>query len=168
MGSMSAPNGWVTRPRAGAVRLQLLEFDAHVRERPGVDGSARIRVALLRPRDQAWAFGRAPDETIVINGSAARQVYVGRRDMAAGLADAAAGPIALQRLHTGLPLNGSQNSSGAPIVDHGRTYCFTRNPSAGRLSTRPPRRSGKEERIRSPVRLCRADRRLRNATPPNR
>jgi hypothetical protein len=280
---------------------KLPEFDAHVRERPGFDGSTRIRVALLRPRDQAWSFGRALDETIVINGSAAarqkgtnylpvdyatartgggidraetaavaafrphivlaiagereivaildaierslepsaprplywgwtphgglvefirgnderrprvyayapglpatpeqrerqrtaaadfarefpgapialvfnhyggpyqimyaaaaagarrqsrltgadlargigatqtpgaRQVYIGRRDLAAGLADAAVGPIALQNLYPAKPLNWSQNSSGAPMVDHGRIYCFTRNPSTGAL-----------------------------------
>jgi hypothetical protein len=63
----------------------------------------------------------------------ARQVYIGRRDLAAGLADAATGPIALQSLHPGLPLNWSQNSSGAPMVDHGRIYCFTRNPNTGAL-----------------------------------
>jgi hypothetical protein len=291
-------------PRASYTPMilkKLPEFEAHVRERPGFDGSARIRVALLRPRDQAWSFGRALDETIVINGSAAarqkgtnylpvdyatartgggidrdetaavaafrphivlaiagereivaildaierslepsaprplywgwtphgglidfigsnddrrarvysyapglpvtpeqgerrriaaadfarefpgvpialvfnhyggsyqimyaaaaagarrqsrltgadlargigatqtpgaRQVYIGRRDLAAGLADAAAGPIALQSLHPGLPLNWSQHSSGAPMVDNGRIYCFTRNPSTGAL-----------------------------------
>jgi hypothetical protein len=63
----------------------------------------------------------------------ARQVYVGRRDLVAGLADAAAGPLALQSLHPAHPLNWSQNSSGAPNVDHGRMYCFTRNPSTGSL-----------------------------------
>jgi len=284
---------------------KLPEFEAHVRERRGFDGSSRIRVALLRPRDDAQSFGRAFDETLVINGSAAalqkgtnylpvdyatgrtgggtdrhetaaaavaafrphivmavafdreivaildaverrlepsaprplhwgwtphgglvdfigtnderrtrvysyapgmparpeqrerrnaaaadfarefpgvpvavasvfshygppyqimyaaaaagalrqgrltgadlargigitqnpgaRQVYIGRRDLAAGLADAAIGPIALQSLHPGFPLNWSQNPSGAPIVDHGRIYCFTRNPSTGAL-----------------------------------
>jgi hypothetical protein len=64
---------------------------------------------------------------------AGRQVYIGRRDLAAGLAAAAIGPIALQNLHPGHPLNWSQNSSGAPIVDHGRIYCFTRNPTTGAL-----------------------------------
>ena len=282
---------------------KLPELEAHVRERPGFDGSARIRVALLRPRDdRGWSFGRALDETLVINGTAAapqkgtnylpldyatartgggpdrhetaaavaafrphivlgiaeereivtlldtverrlepsaprplywgwtphgglvdfigtnedrrtrvysyapgmpptqeqrerrnaaaadfarefpgvavalvfnhyggayqimyaaaaagalqrgrltgadlargigatqnsggRQVYIGRRDLAAGLADAAIGPIALQNLQPGHPLNWSQNSSGAPIVDQGRIYCFTRNPSTGAL-----------------------------------
>jgi hypothetical protein len=63
----------------------------------------------------------------------ARQVYIGRRDLAAGLADAAIGPIALQNLQPGNPLNWSQNSSGAPMVDNGRIYCFTRNPSTGAL-----------------------------------
>ena len=63
----------------------------------------------------------------------ARQVYVGRRDLAAGLADAAAGPIELQNLQPGWPLNWSQNSSGIPMVDNGRVYCFTRNPSTGAL-----------------------------------
>ena len=63
----------------------------------------------------------------------ARQVYVGRRDLAAGLADAAAGPISLQNLLPGWPLNWSQNSSGMPMVDDGRVYCFTRNPSTGAL-----------------------------------
>jgi cell wall-associated NlpC family hydrolase len=63
-----------------------------------------------------------------------REVYVGRRDLAAGLADAAMGrPIALQNLQPGWPLNWSQNPSGAPMVDHGRIYCFTRNPSTGAL-----------------------------------
>jgi len=283
---------------------KLPEFEAHVRERRGFDGSARIRVALLRPRDdQGWSFANAIDETLVINGSAAalqkgtnylpvdyatartgggtdrhetaaaavaafrphivlaiagdreivtildaverrlepsaprplywgwtphgglidfigtnddrrtrvyayalgmparpeqrerrnaaaadfarefpgvpvalvfnhyggpyqimyaaaaagavrqsrltgadlargigitqmpgaRQVYIGRRDLAAGLGDAAIRPIALQNLQPGLPLNWSQNSSGAPMVDHGRIYCFTRNPSTGSL-----------------------------------
>jgi hypothetical protein len=291
-------------PRASFTPMilkKLPEFEAHVRERPGFDGSARIRVALLRPRDQAWSFGRALDETIVINGSAAarqkgtnylpvdyatartgggidrdetaavaafrphivlaiagereivaildaierslepsaprplywgwtphgglidfignnddrrarvysfapsmpatpeqrerqktaaadfarefpgvpialvfnhyggpyqimyaaaaagarrqgrltgadlargivatqnpgaRQVYIGRSDLRAGLADAAAGPIALQNLHPGLPLNWSQNSSGAPMVENGRIYCFRRNPNTGAL-----------------------------------
>jgi hypothetical protein len=239
-------------PRASFTPMilkKLPEFEAHVRERPSFDGSARIRVALLRPRDQAWSFGRALDETIVIvaildaierslepsaprplhwgwtphgglidfigtnderrprvysyapgmparqeqrerqktaaadyarefpgvpvalvfnhyggpyqimyaaaaagarresrltgadlargiaatQSPGARQVYIGRRDLAAGLADAAVGPIALQNLHPGHPLNWSQNSSGAPMVDHGRTYCFTRNPSTGAL-----------------------------------
>jgi hypothetical protein len=51
---------------------KLPELEAHVRERPGFDGSARIRVALLRPRDDpAWSFANAIDETLVINGSAA-------------------------------------------------------------------------------------------------
>jgi hypothetical protein len=63
----------------------------------------------------------------------ARQVYIGRRDLAAGLDAAAIGPIALQNLHPGHPLNWSQNASGAPMVDHGRIYCFTRNPSTGAL-----------------------------------
>jgi hypothetical protein len=63
----------------------------------------------------------------------ARQVYIGRRDLAAGLADAALGPTALQNLLPGYPLNWSQNSSGAPMVDHGRIYCFTRNASKGAL-----------------------------------
>jgi hypothetical protein len=291
-------------PRASFTPMilkKLPEFEAHVRERPGFDGSARIRVALLRPRDQAWSFGRALDEMIVINGSAAarqkgtnylpvdyattrtgggidrdetaavaafrphivlaiaaereivaildaierslepsaprplywgwtphggliafigsnderrtrvysyapgmpatqeqrerqktaaadfakefpgvpialvfnhyggpyqiiyaataagarrqgrltgtdlargigltqtpgaRQVYIGRRDLADGLAAAAAGPIALQNLHPGFPLNWSQNSLGAPMVDNARLYCFTRNPSTGAL-----------------------------------
>jgi hypothetical protein len=284
---------------------KLPEFEAHVRERRGFDGSAKIRVALLRPRDDAQSFGRALDETLVINGSpaalqkgtnylpvdyttaqmgggtdrhetaggavaafrphivmavasdreivaildaverrlepsaprplhwgwtphaglldfiganderrtrvysyapgmpprpeqrerrngaaadfarefpgvpvavasvfnhygppyqimyaaaaagalrqgrltgadlargigitqtpGARQVYIGRRDLAAGLDAAAIGPIALQNLHPGHPLNWSQNASGAPMVDHGRIYCFTRNPSTGAL-----------------------------------
>jgi hypothetical protein len=296
-------------PRASYTPMilkKLPEFEAHVRERPGFDGSARIRVALLRPRDDhARSFGRALDETLVINGSAAalqkgtnylpveyatartgggtdrhetaaaavaafrphivmavafdreivaildaverrlepsaprplywgwtphaglvdfigtnderrtrvysyapgmpptqeqrerrklaiadfarefpgvpvavasvfshygppyqimyaaaaagalrqgrltgadlargigitqnpgaRHVYIGRRDLAAGLADAAIGPIALQSLHPGHPLNWSQNPSGVPIVDHGRIYCFARNPSTGAL-----------------------------------
>jgi hypothetical protein len=63
----------------------------------------------------------------------ARQVYVGRRDLAAGLAEAAVGPIALQNLIPGWPLNWSQSSSGAPIVENGRIYCFARNPSTGAL-----------------------------------
>jgi hypothetical protein len=294
-------------PRASFTPMilkKLPEFEAHVRERPGFDGSARIRIALLRPHnDQGWEFGRAIDDTLVINGSAAalqkgtnylpvdyatartggapdrhqkvaaavaafrphiimsiagdreivtlldtierrlepgaprpihwgwtphgglidfigsnderrtrvysyalgmpatqeqrerqktaaadfakefpgmpialvfthyggpyqimyaaaaagahrqgrlsgadlargivatqnpgaRQVYIGRRDLAAGLADAAAGPIALQNLHPGLPLNWSQNSSGAPMVENGRIYCFRRNPNTGAL-----------------------------------
>jgi hypothetical protein len=63
----------------------------------------------------------------------ARQVYIGRRDLAAGLDAAAIGPIALQNLHPGHPLNWSQNSLGGPTVDHGRIYCFTRNPTTGAL-----------------------------------
>jgi hypothetical protein len=63
----------------------------------------------------------------------ARQVYIGRRDLAAGLADAAIGPIALQNLHPRFPLNWSQNSSGAPMLDNAQVYCFTRNPSTGAL-----------------------------------
>jgi len=63
----------------------------------------------------------------------ARPVYIGRRDLAVGLDAAAIGPIALQNLHPGHPLNWSQNPSGAPMVDHGRIYCFTRNPSTGAL-----------------------------------
>jgi len=70
---------------------------------------------------------------VATQNSGARQVYIGRRDLAAGLADAATGPIALQSLHPGLPLNWSQNSSGAPMVDNGRIYCFTRNSSTGAL-----------------------------------
>jgi hypothetical protein len=63
-------------------------------------------------------------------------VYIGRRDLAAGLTDAAVGPIALQNLHPGSPLNWSRNSSGAPTIDNGRIYCFTRNPSTGTLVER--------------------------------
>jgi hypothetical protein len=63
----------------------------------------------------------------------ARQVYIGRRDLAAGLDAAAIGPIVLQNLQPGHPLNWSQGSSGAPMVDHGRIYCFTRNPNTGAL-----------------------------------
>jgi hypothetical protein len=62
-----------------------------------------------------------------------RQVYIGRRDLAAGLAAAALGPIALQTLHPSFPLNWSQNSSGAPVLDNARVYCFTRNPRTGAL-----------------------------------
>jgi hypothetical protein len=62
-------------PRASFTPMilkKLPEFEAHVRGRPGFDGSARIRVALLRPRnDPAWSFGSVLDETLVINGSAA-------------------------------------------------------------------------------------------------
>jgi hypothetical protein len=294
-------------PRASVTPMilkKLPELEAHVRERPGFDGSARIRLALLRPHnDPGWSFGSALDETIVINGSAAalqkgtnylpvdyttartgggpdrhektaaavaafrphivlaiagdreivtlldaierrleptaprpiywgwtphaglidfvgtnddrrtrvysyapgmpaspeqrerlkaaaadsarefpgvpvatvlnhygvpyqimyaataagarrqgplpgsdlargigltqtpgaRQVYIGRRDLAAGLADAAIGPIALQSLQPGRPLNWSQNSLGVPMVDKVRIYCLTRNPSTGAL-----------------------------------
>jgi hypothetical protein len=63
-----------------------------------------------------------------------RHVYVGRRDLAAGLADAAMGrPIALQNLQRGSPLNWSQHSSGIPILDNGQIYCFTRSPGTGAL-----------------------------------
>lgn len=49
----------------------LPQLEAYVRERRGFDGSAKIRVALLRPDDHVWSFGRAIDDTLVINGSAA-------------------------------------------------------------------------------------------------
>jgi hypothetical protein len=93
----------------------------------------------------------------------ARQVYVGRRDLPAGLADAATGPIALQNLHPAHPLNWSQNSYGVPMVDNGRVCCFTRNPSTGALVETSAGQVWEEGRTPSPAGLCRADRGDRRA-----
>jgi hypothetical protein len=51
----------------------------------------------------------------------------------------------------------------AAMQDHGRIYCFTRNPSTGALVETSAGRSGKEGRTRSPARLNRADRGDRQA-----
>jgi hypothetical protein len=62
-------------PRASFTPMilkMLPELEAQVRQRRGFDGSARIRLALLRPRDdREWSFGRSIDDMLVINGSAA-------------------------------------------------------------------------------------------------
>lgn len=85
-----------------------------------------LRQSRLTGTDLARGIG-------ITQNPGARQVHIGRRDLAAGLADAAIGPIALQSLHPSFPLNWSQNSLGASMVDNGRIYCFTRNPSTGAL-----------------------------------
>jgi hypothetical protein len=117
-----APGLPVTPEQSERRRIAAADF---AREFPGVPialvfnhygGSYQIMYAAAAAGARRQGRLTATDLArgiVATQNPGARQVYVGRRDLAAGLADAANGPIALQNLHPGFPLNWSQTSNEA-------------------------------------------------------